>query len=127
MILRYINYLMIVLFALSAIVQYNDPNAVRWMLIYGAACIISILFAREKLNWAMAGIVAGICIFWAIIKIPYLTASGFQHMLDEVRMTSMGITSAREFLGLLIIAAWTTVLAVVSYRKGSDKETLSER
>lgn len=121
MILRYINYLMIVLFALSAIVQYNDPNPARWILIYGAACIISLLFAGKKLNWIVAGLLAGISLIWALFKIPYLTASGFQHMLDEVHMTSIGITSAREFLGLLMIAAWATILAVSSYRKKSKK------
>lgn len=127
MILRYVNYLMIVLFALSAVVQYNDPNSVRWILIYGAACIISVLFARNKLNWVLGALVSGICIVWAIIKIPYLTASGFQHMMDEVRMTSIGITAAREFLGLLIIATWTTILAFVSYRTGSKKESPTAR
>lgn len=126
MILRYTNYLMIVLFALSAVVQYNDPNAFRWMLAYGAASLVSLLFARKKLNWAMAGLLAGICIFWALFKIPYLTASGFQHMFDEVSMTSIGITSAREFLGLLLIAGWATVLAFSSYRSESKKVSPTE-
>lgn len=121
MILRFVNYVMIAIFALSAIVQYNDVHAIRWMLAYGAAFMISLRFAMEKLHWATAAALAIVCLIWALFKIPDLTISGFQHMMDEVRMIQTGVEAAREFLGLLFIVIWVTILAVSSYRGGLTK------
>ena len=108
---------MVIVFALAAIVQYNDANALRWMLAYGVACIISLRFALGKLHWATAAVLAGVCTVWALFKIPLLSAGGFQHMLEEVQMNQAGVEAAREFLGLLIIAGWAAVLAISTYRK----------
>lgn len=131
MILRFVNFLMIVVFALSVIVQYNDANAVRWMLIYGATCMVSILFVAKKLHWLAAAAVAVVSGGWALLKIPGLTRAGFLHMLDEVHMTQTGVEAAREFLGLLIICAWVGTLAVSVYREnkrqsGSTQEGQTE-
>lgn len=115
--MKFSNYIMIVVFGLAAVVQYNDTNAIRWMLVYGAAFIISLRFAMEKLHWARASALAGVCTIWAMFKIPYLTAEGFQHMFEEVQMMQTGVEAAREFLGLLIIVGWVTVLAVSAYRR----------
>jgi Transmembrane family 220, helix len=35
---RVINWVMAVLFLFAAVVQYNDPDPVRWMAMYLAAC-----------------------------------------------------------------------------------------
>lgn len=121
MILRFVNYLMIAVFILAVLVQYNDVNPIRWMLIYGAASFICILFALKKLHWIAASTILFISGVWALLKIPHLTANGFQHMLDEVHMTQTGVEAAREFLGLLIIFSWVTVLAISSYRKKKEK------
>lgn len=118
---RYVNYLVIIVFAIAAVLQYNDVNALRWMLIYGAAFIISLQFAMRKLHWATAAALAVVCLIWALFKVPDLTISGFQHMMDEVRMIQTGVEAAREFLGLLIIMVWVTILSILSYRSSSAK------
>ncbi len=127
MILRYTNYLMVVVFAVAAVVQYNDTNALRWMLAYGAAFIISVRYAMGKLHWATATALASVCLIWALFKIPDLTAAGFRHMMDEVRMIQTGVEAAREFLGLLIVVVWAAILAVSSNRKGSIKDSPIEK
>ena len=116
MIFRFLNYVMIVLFILAAVVQYNDPNPLRWMLIYGAASLICILYTLKKLHWLAASSLLFVTGIWALLKIPDLTTYGFQHMFDEVKMTQMGVPAAREFLGLLIIFVWITLLAYSVYR-----------
>lgn len=121
MILRFVNYLMIVLFSLAAVVQYNDPDPLRWMLIYGAACVASILYALKKLNWIAASAVIFISGIWALLKIPHLTVDGFRHMMEEVSMIYPGVEAAREFLGLLIIFFWVTGLAIAGYREKRGK------
>lgn len=127
MILRFANNLMVVVFAVAAIVQYNDTNALRWMLVYGAASIVGLRYAMGKLHWATATALASVCIIWALFKIPDLTTDGFRHMMDEVRMIQTGVEAAREFLGLLIISGWISILAFSSYRKRSAKASRIEK
>lgn len=108
--LRYLNYLVIIVFALAAIVQYNDVHGLRWMLVYGAASVLSILFSLKRLHRATSTALAIVCLIWALFKVPDLTVSGFQHMFDEVQMMQTGVQAAREFLGLLLITSWMTLL-----------------
>ena len=42
------NALMLPLFVLSVVVQYNDPDPIRWMSIYGAAAVVCGLELRRK-------------------------------------------------------------------------------
>lgn len=121
MILRFANYLMIAVFLLAAIAQYNDPDPLQWILIYGLASLACIFFALKKLHWIIASTVVFISGIWALLKIPYLTASGFRHMFDELTMMQTGVEAAREFLGLFIIFAWVLILAISSYNKKREK------
>ncbi|MEO9511777.1 MAG: transmembrane 220 family protein [Flavobacteriaceae bacterium] len=43
------------LFVYAAIVQYNDPDALKWYVYYGVAAVVSILFAVDKLklSWVL--------------------------------------------------------------------------
>jgi hypothetical protein len=121
MILKFINFVMLLLFTLSVLVQYNDPDPVSWMLIYGAGCAICILFAMKKMRWTLLGgaLVAAVSGILVLFKIPDLTVNGFRHMLDDVHMTQQGVEAAREFLGLLIIVVWVLILAFFAYRGGA--------
>jgi len=52
---------MAALFITSAIVQYNDPDPLLWIVIYSLAGIISILFALGRISYLiplLAGIMA---------------------------------------------------------------------
>lgn len=87
------------LFIAAAAVQYNDPDAVRWYIIYGMAALASILFAlgRLKLLWAL--FLCGFFIGFAIYLWP-----------DKFEGVTIGdgdivnIERGREALGLLIAA-----------------------
>lgn len=114
MILRYTNYIMALLFGLSAIAQFNDPDPSFWVLIYAAGAVISTLYAVNKLHWMIAALLALIAGIWALTITPDLTTSGFRYIFDEIQMRAIGVEAAREFSGLMIIALWSVVLAVSS-------------
>ncbi|WP_340103532.1 transmembrane 220 family protein [Rhodohalobacter sp. 8-1] len=120
MALRYTNYLMAFLFGLSAIAQINDPDPFFWSFIYTAACVISVLYALQKLHWMLAAILALVTGIWALTITPDLTLSGFQNILEEIGMSYIGVEAAREFSGLMIIALWSGVLAVSSGKRKKD-------
>ena len=120
MVLRYTNYLLALLFGLSAFAQINDPDPFFWAFIYTAACVVCVLYTVQKLHWILAAIISLLAGVWAITIIPDLTLSGFQNILEEIGMSYVGVEAAREFGGLMIITLWTGVLAVNSRTKGSD-------
>ena len=110
MVFRYLNVLFIFIFILSAAVQYNDPEPLRWIVIYLAAAIVSLLFAMDRITWKPAALLCVISVVWALFIIPDLTTSGFRHIFSDVQMMQHGTEAAREFLGLLIVAGWMMVL-----------------
>jgi transmembrane protein TMEM220 len=105
--------LMSVLLAFAAYVNFNDPDPVRWIAIYGAACVLSIYLAiAGGIPVALPLLVGGIALVWAIVwarRVP--TLDTYTHMFDEWEMKSATVEEARETCGLLIVAVW--MLAIV--------------
>ncbi len=98
----------LIIFLMSAAVQYNDPDPERWMAIYGLAALacISVLIDRKPHYY----------IFW-IMALGYLVAAYFQwppkfegFLFDEIKMRSMNIEEARETGGLVICAVGMMVM-----------------
>jgi len=87
------------LFTLFAVFQFNDPDAMIWILIYGAAALLSILVYLEKVRrpvlWiALIAFLAGAGMHWPD------TFEGI--LLKEDGSYTPAIEEARESLGLLI-------------------------
>lgn len=94
--LRIANLFFALLFLYAAIVQYNDPDLLRWMAIYGAACLVSALYAlRPTPRWP-SGAVASAAAIWALILLPQVLRAG----------DYTGTEIERETGGLLIVALW---------------------
>jgi hypothetical protein len=116
MVLRILNAIMILLFALSIAVQVNDPDPLLWMLIYGYALLVTAmaLFNRYTVL-APIGMIAYL-IGWAI-EMPTWNPAEIAHLLTQPKMTTNNVEIAREALGLLICAAWLLVLTIVWWRR----------
>jgi hypothetical protein len=116
---RAMNWGMVALFALSTVVQYNDPDPVRWMAIYGAALLLSLYADRRGAVPAAAPIVVGAIAFvWGLYwstDVP--GAATYAHMFDHWEMQNIPIEEARETSGLFIVAAWMAVLAAHGWRR----------
>ena len=120
---RGVNWAMCGLFLLSVVVQWNDPDPVRWMAIYGAALAVCLVVAlRGRIVAGVPVLVAVIALFWSVATIaggPSVTA--YSHMFDAWEMKSISVEEAREATGLLIVAVWMLVV-VVGERGGSWKK-----
>ena len=115
---RTLNSLMAVLFAIAVVVQYNDPDPLRWMAIYGAALAVSILAAvRGGVPLALPVTVGAIALAWGLL----LAGSGdatprdYQQMFDAWEMKNTSIEEAREATGLLIVFFWMVVVGLWSW------------
>ncbi len=121
--LRIAHATMAVLFALSALLQFNDPNPLAWIVIYLLAAGAT-GFAVIK-RWPCAQIMGGIVLVAALIsEIPYLTNQAWQtpfgDLTQEWTMTSEAIVDGREFYALIWIISWM-ILVVVSARRAQKQ------
>ena len=115
MILRILNVLMALLFAFAAYVNFNDPDAPRWVAIYAAPMVISAWAAIRPgaLPWYLPALVAVVALTWAGTIAPRaLGRIPLGDMFKSWEMKDTTIEENREMFGLLIVAAWMIVLAV---------------
>ena len=109
---RTVNALMALIFLTAVVVQYNDPDPVRWMAIYGAACLLSVMALKRRVHPAVPLLVAAVAVVWsAAIMFGGPGGTNYLHMFDEWEMRSVSVEQAREATGLVIVAAWMAVLA----------------
>jgi hypothetical protein len=110
---RILNALMALIFLMAVVVQYNDPDPLQWMAIYGAALVVSVLvWRRGRVHPAAPLLVGAVALAWSLsIVLGGPGGSNYLHMFDAWEMQSVNVEQAREASGLLIVAAWMAVLA----------------
>ena len=115
---RTISAAMTGVFAVAVAVQYNDPDPVRWMMIYGAAGVLSawvVVRGGASLPPAvivgLVALVAGLAVAGGVRD-----WTAFSEMFQSWEMKSPTIEEAREASGLLIVAGWMAVLTIAAWR-----------
>ncbi len=110
---------MTVVFVFSVAVQYNDPDPIRWMTIYGLAALCCIWSFLGRLAWYFPAAVGVVALLWASLLAPSVIGqTSFSEMFGSIGMINLAVEEAREMMGLLIVAFWMAVLAVTWYRSG---------
>lgn len=108
--MRLASGVMAVVLGIMALLQYNDPEPILWMTIYGVVALCSALYGAGYRPTVFTHVLAAIC----VLGVLYLTGQIliYGSFLDETGREMMGLTeTAREALGLSIAAGWTVVLA----------------
>lgn len=117
-----VNIVMLFVFAGFTAVQWNDPDSVRWMLVYGAAGVACGLHLSGVLPWQFAGAVGASALVWAAIWAPGVMASApVSQLFTTYRMMSPEIEEARELLGLLIVVGWMALLVAARRRSSAAR------
>jgi len=109
------------LFTLFAAVQYNDPDPVVWIAIYGLAAIASAAAGlRPRSSWLVPAIVGVVAALWsASLSTRILGAPmDIEQVFGTTRMINTAVEETREALGLLLVAAWMGVLTWRGLRQG---------
>ncbi|MBC7451390.1 MAG: transmembrane 220 family protein [Cytophagales bacterium] len=106
--LRYIPIVLAILFILFCVVQYNDPDTLTWVGIYGfMACLSILVFLKKVSQWlillAMPFYLAGFIYLWPDSYEGVTMSMGYKP----------GIEEARESLGLLICFVSLCVLLLI--------------
>ena len=116
--MRILSLVMALLFLFAVAVQYNDPDPVQWMAIYGAAALLSALVALGRpLPWWVPAGVGLIALIWSVSEMPgWVGKTPLSQMFAEYEMKNTTVEMARESFGLLIVTVWMAVLALTSRR-----------
>lgn len=111
---RVANLTLGALFAVSAALQLDDPDPLRWMAVYGASALACVASSAgwPGARW-LAGATGVIALGWAASLLP-ATLPGFEarQLLRSMKADTPEIELGRELLGLLIVAAWMSALVV---------------
>lgn len=105
---KVLGYVFAILFLIGAALQYNDPDALMWIVIYLIAAIASLAFALNKIGFKVMILLGVVC----LLGFMYLYPSDFQGFdLNDGDIVTVEL--GREAFGLLIIAV---VLLIFGFR-----------
>jgi Transmembrane family 220, helix len=63
---RIVDALMALILLAAVAVQYNDPDPIRWMAIYGAACLLSVITVVQRhVHPAVRLLVSAVALVWS--------------------------------------------------------------
>lgn len=96
-----------VLFLWAAVLQYNDPDALLWYVIYGVAALGSLLFTLGRLNFMAAAFLCVVYLVGGFLSWPE-TFEGFEIGAGNI----VNIERGREACGLLIVSTIFLVYAL---------------
>ncbi len=108
--MRTIHSLFVVLFAVSALLQYNDPDPARWGLLYAGAAVAAGLTAAGRPQPLLTSALAGACASWMTFVwdglVAFAERGDWSLLAATMKAGEPMIEESREFLGLGIVLAW---------------------
>jgi hypothetical protein len=109
--MKIVSLILAALFFTSAALQFNDPDPLYWIVIWGVSGFIALFAAFKKCNpWIILAVLAA-CTYEAFHLFPaFVTwlSSGAPSIVETMAAESEYIEKVREFLGLLILIASMT-------------------
>ena len=116
------HLLLALMFLAFTVVQFNDPDPVLWIAIYGAMMVICALAAFNMYySKVMLVLMAGYIIYMVLL-LPgfkdWLQSPDRSLLFDDIaKMQYHYIEESREFLGLLICVAVLSVYLLIGKKK----------
>jgi len=115
MLMRVVSMLMTFLLFFAVGLQYNDPDPMPWMLIYGIAGLVTgvATLVPGRYPWPVPALIGLVALIWAATLLPEIAGRfGCSELFESFEMANVIIEEARECLGLAVIAAWMAVLVI---------------
>jgi hypothetical protein len=102
-----VSWAMAAVLFLCVALQVNDPDPIRWMVMYGAGAVASVLLPIRKPAATLALLVSVLALFWAIGLIysvwGQITPSDLTNKMSE---KGGAVEVGREAGGLVIEGVW---------------------
>lgn len=115
---RTVSWVMAALYLLSVAVQYNDPDPLRWMAIYGSAAVAAALLPSRRWAIGLALGVAAAALIWAVALTPEIWGRvGFADLWKKMSEKGGAVEIEREVGGLALVVAWMVPGALLRRRQ----------
>lgn len=110
--MKLFNVVMIVIFLLSAALQYNDPDPLVWIGLYLYGAVLCWLAMKNR--FPFYGYLSGFLIFSGYALFLFFTGDGVlswmtehdaENIVQSMKATKPWVEQTREFGGLLILLA----------------------
>lgn len=117
---RGVAAVMTAVFLLSVAVQFNDPDPVLWISLYGLAAAISLAAALGRLSFPWC---AGALLLFLGMTALWLPSLGDSRTeaFTSFRMRAAEDEAPREAGGLLLCTSWALYLTVRAWRKTTSQ------
>jgi hypothetical protein len=113
-----LNLIFLLAFIFSVIVQFNDPDPLPWVIIYGLAALVCVLELLRRTHWLFPAAAATASLAWALSIAPRVIGHvRFADLFAEFEMKNLAVEEARETGGLLISATWMAVVTIVAAKR----------
>ena len=114
--MRVLNYLFAAMFFAMAGLQFNDPDPVYWVAVYGGAALVALSKALGRYSefWAavtIGGVVAGL-IFAVPGVLNFVDFGSIDELFGDMTASKPYVESTREFAALMIV-----LIVLASYVK----------
>jgi hypothetical protein len=107
-----LNSIFLVIYLLSATVQYNDPDALPWIAVYLIAAGMCVLQYRRKHQRLLPRALLVLCVVWMGSLLPDVVGqTSFSEIFASISMRTRAVEEAREIGGLLLIVIWAGALS----------------
>lgn len=117
MVFAIFNSIFVFIFLLSALVQYNDPDPVKWIAIYLSGVVMCILNLIHRQRVWLPPTLLLISLVWIAFLLPGVFSQGsLSEIADSPFMKVRPIEEAREAGGLLLVALWAAIVWVLNRR-----------
>ncbi len=114
------NGLFSVAFLLSALVQWNDPDPLLWIVYYLSALICCVC-AFRRLPIYLSLLMVAFGSLWAMKLVLNLVVEdvAMHEVFTSLAMNSNAVEEAREIGGLLMVVAWLSYLLIRQWNRSS--------
>lgn len=107
-------------FVAFAALQYNDPDPVQWMAMYGLAAVAcGVAAVRARIDFRLPMFVAAAALIWVVVDLPDVI--GQKSFIAGMRlgegMMDPQTEVSREVGGLVIVALAMLPLSIASFRR----------
>ena len=113
------------MFALSAVLQWNDPDPLAWMLLYAAAAVLGGLAVAGRAPFTGLAGLAGVCAVWMALlsgsMAAFLARGDWSLLVATMKAGEPLIEESREFLGLGLVLLWSLLALVPASGAGSRR------
>ena len=112
MIFTALNTLFLMIYLLSAAVQYNDTDALPWVVIYLLAAGMCALQYRTPRQRLLPRALLMLCLIGIGMLLPDVVGqTSLPEIFASISMQTQAVEEAREVGGLLLVAIWAAVLS----------------